>query len=394
MTPAINRRRLTGVTVTTAVLALFAAPALAEDTFKIGLVIPVSGQQATTGKQIGNAMMLFMAQKGKIAGGKTIELIIRDDASLPDNSKRMAQELLVVDKVDMLAGFGITPSAMAVAPLATQAKVPMLVTAAATSIITEQSPYIVRTSFTLAQETVPMADWALANNIKRVVTFVSDYAPGLDAEKAFKERFTKGGGEIIGEIRAPLRGPEFAPYLQKVKDIAPDAVFLFVPAGQGALLMKQVVERELDKAGIRIIATGDVTDDDQLASMGNGVLGLITAGPYSAAHASPQNKAFVEAYKKAHNGARPSFFGVAAYDGLQLVYTALEKTKGEGGMALVEAMKGMQLISPRGPISIDPATRDIVQNIYIRKVERVDGENYNVEFATVEAVKDPVKAAK
>ena len=388
------RRRLLQLAAPVALVALWAAPARADGTFKIGLVIPLSGQQTTTGKQIETAMRLYMAQNGVTPGGKTIELIVKDDASLPDNSKRLAQELIVNDKVDMLAGFGITPSAMAVAPLATQAKVPMLVTAAATSIVTEQSPYIVRTSFTLAQETVPMADWALANKIKRVVTFVSDYAPGLDSEKAFKERFAKGGGEVIGEIRAPLRGPEFAPFLQKVKDLAPDAVFLFVPAGQGALLMKQVVERELDKAGIRIIATGDVTDDDQLAGMGDGVLGLITAGPYSAAHASPENKVFVEAYKKASGGGRPSFFGVAAYDGLHLVYAALDKTKGEGGMMLVEAMKGMSFTSPRGPVTIDPATRDIVQNIYIRRVEKVDGENYNVEFATVEAVKDPVKAAK
>ena len=394
MNQIVDRRRALHITALGAALALLATPALAGGSFKIGLVIPLTGQQTSTGKQIETAMRLYMAQNGSTAGGKTIELIVKDDASLPDNSRRMAQELIVNDKVDMVAGFGITPSAMAVAPLATQSKTPMLVTAAATSIVTEQSPFIVRTSFTLAQETVPMADWALANKIKKVVTFVSDYAPGLDSEKAFKERFTKGGGEVIGEIRAPLRGPEFAPFLQKVKDLAPDAVFLFVPAGQGALLMKQVAERELDKAGIRVIATGDVTDDDQLKDMGDGVLGLITAGPYSAAHASPENKAFVEAYKKASGGGRPSFFGVAAYDGLHLVYQALGKTGGEGGAALVEAMKGMRWVSPRGPVSIDPATRDIVQNIYIRKVEKVDGENYNVEFATVEAVKDPVKAAK
>ncbi len=394
MNQIVDRRRALHITALGAALALLATPALAGGSFKIGLVIPLTGQQTSTGKQIETAMRLYMAQNGSTAGGKTIELFVKDDASLPDNSRRMAQELIVNDKVDMVAGFGITPSAMAVAPLATQSKTPMLVTAAATSIVTEQSPFIVRTSFTLAQETVPMADWALANKIKKVVTFVSDYAPGLDSEKAFKERFTKGGGEVIGEIRAPLRGPEFAPFLQKVKDLAPDAVFLFVPAGQGALLMKQVAERELDKAGIRVIATGDVTDDDQLKDMGDGVLGLITAGPYSAAHASPENKAFVEAYKKASGGGRPSFFGVAAYDGLHLVYQALGKTGGEGGAALVEAMKGMSWVSPRGPVSIDPATRDIVQNIYIRKVEKVDGENYNVEFATVEAVKDPVKAAK
>ena len=394
MTPTFIRRALLRAAAASAVLATLAAPVMADGAFKIGLVIPLTGQQTTTGKQIETAMRLYMAQNGVSAGGKSIELIVKDDASLPDNSKRMAQELIVNDKVDLIAGFGITPSAMAVAPLATQSKTPMLVTAAATSIVTEQSPFIVRSSFTLAQESVPMAEWALANAIKRVVTFVSDYAPGLDAEKAFKERFSKGGGEIIGEIRAPLRGPEFAPYLQKVKELAPDAVFLFVPAGQGALLMKQVAERELDKAGIKVIATGDVTDDDQLAGMGDSVLGMITAGPYSAAHVSPENAAFVAAFKQASGGGRPSFFGVAAYDGMRLVYDALNKTKGEGGAALVEAMKGMSFISPRGPVTIDPATRDIVQNIYIRKVEKVGGENYNVEFATVEAVKDPVKAAK
>jgi len=372
-----------------------AHPALADGTVKIGFILPMTGQQQSTGKQESAAIKLYMAQHGDTVAGKKIELIIRDDGAVPDNTKRIAQELIVNDAVSFLGGFGVTPAALAVAPLATQSKTPEIVTAAGTSIITEKSPFIARTSFTLAQSTVPMADWAAQNGIKKVVTMISDYAPGLDAEKSFKAEFTAKGGQVIDSIRFPLANPDFAPFLQRAADAKPDAIFVFVPSGQGGTFVKQFVERGLDKAGIKIIGPGDVMDDDLLNGMGDAVLGTVTAHMYSADHDSAVNKEFVAAFKKANNGLRPNFMAVGGYDGMHLIYEALKKTGGKtDGAALIEAMKGMSWESPRGPISIDPETRDIIQNIYIRKVERKNGELYNVEFATFPAVKDPVKAAE
>src|SRR5690242_5040700 len=374
--------------------ALFSAPAHAQETFKIGLILPMTGGQASTGKQIDNAVKLYMQQKGDTVAGKKIEVILRDDGAVPDNTKRIAQELIVNDKVNVIAGFGITPAALAAAPLATQAKVPEVVMAAGPSIITERSPYIVRTSFTLAQSCTIIADWAIKNGIKRVATLTSDYAPGNDALNFFKQNFTGGGGAIVEEVKVPLQNPDFAPFLQRMKDAKPDAMFVFVPAGQGGNFMKQYSERGLDKAGIKVIGPGDVTDDDVLKDMGDAALGTVTAHLYSAAHPSAMNKEFVAAYKKAYNN-RPGFMAVGGYDGINLIYEALKKTGGKtDGDALIEAMKGMKWESPRGPISIDPETRDIVQNIYIRKVEKVGGELYNVEFATFEAVKDSGKTKK
>ncbi len=266
--------------------------------------------------------------------------------------------------------------------------------AAATSTITEASPFIVRSSFTLPQATVPMAEWASKNGIKKVVTLVSDYGPGIDAEKAFRERFTAEGGEVVAGLRVPLQNPDFAPFLQKAADAKPDALFVFVPSGVGSALMKQFVERGLDKSGIKLIATGDVTDDDILNGMGDAVLGTITTHHYSAAHNSPENKAFVEAFRAANNGLRPNFMAVGGYDGMRLIYDALKKTNGGEGQALVDAMKGLSFESPRGPVSIDPQTREMTQNIYVRKVEKVGDQIYNVEFATIANVKDPAKAGK
>ena len=369
-----------------------ASGAQAQDV-KIGFILPMTGQQQSTGKQEAAGAKLWMAQHGDTVGGKKIELIIRDDAAVPDNTKRIAQDLLVNDKVTFLAGFGITPAAMAVAPLATQAKTPEIVTAAGTSVITEKSPYIARTSFTLAQSSVPMADWAAQNGIKKVVTMVSDYAPGHDAEDSFAKEFTAKGGQIADHISFPLANPDFAPFLQRAADDKPDAIFVFVPSGQGGTFVKQFAEKGLDKAGIKIIGPGDVTDDDLLNNMGDPIIGTITAHIYSADHNSPANEAFVAAFEKANNGMRPNFMAVGAYDGMHLIYSALEKTGGKtDGDSLIAAMKGMAWESPRGPISIDPDTRDIIQNVYIRKVEKKDGQLYNVEFATFPNVKDPIKA--
>ncbi|MCP3384577.1 ABC transporter substrate-binding protein [Bradyrhizobium sp. CCGUVB4N] len=370
------------------------APAKAEDTVKVGLILPMTGGQASTGKQIENAIKLYMQQKGDTIAGKKIEIIVKDDAAIPDKTKTAAQELIVNDKVNFIGGFGVTPAALAAAPLATQAKIPEVVMAAGTSIITERSPYIVRTSFTLAQSSTIIGDWAVKNGIKKVATLTSDYAPGNDALNFFKEHFTAGGGEVVEEVKTPLANPDFAPFLQRMKDAKPDAIFVFVPAGQGGNFMKQYAERGLDKAGIKVIGPGDVTDDDLLNNMGDAVLGTVTAHIYSAAHPSPMNKDFVAAYKKAF-GTRPGFMAVSGYDGIHLIYEALKKTNGDtDGTKLVEAMKGQKWESPRGPISIDPETRDIIQNVYIRKVEKVDGELYNIEFATFEAVKDLGKTKK
>lgn len=391
--PGFSRRALIAI----GGAAMLLAPALAQaqaQTVKIGLILPMTGPFASTGRQIEAAAKLYMAQKGATVAGKTVELIVKDDTGTPDVTRRIAQELLVNDKVSFLAGFGLTPLAFAVAPLATQSKTPLIVMAAATSSITEQSPFVVRTSFTLPQVTIGIADWAAKNGVKKAMTLVSDYGPGIDAEKAFKERLTAAGGEVVGEVRIPLRNPDFSPFLQRVADTKPDALFVFVPSGAGSQFMKQFVERGLDKSGVRLIATGDVTDDDIVDSMGDVALGTITTHHYSAAHPSAENKAFVEAFRKAAN-TRPNFMAVGGWDGMHLIYEALKKTNGAtDGTALVEAMKGMAWTSPRGPISIDAKTRDIVQNVYVRKVEKVGGELYNVEFSTFEAVPDPVKAAK
>jgi branched-chain amino acid transport system substrate-binding protein len=368
--------------------------AQAQETVKVGLILPMTGGQASTGKQIDKAVKLYIQQNAESGAAKKIEIILKDDAALPDNTKRLAQELIVNDKVSFIAGFGVTPAALAAAPLATQAKVPEVVMAAGTSIITERSPYIVRTSFTLAQSSTIIGDWAAKNGIKKVATLTSDYAPGNDALNFFKQHFTAGGGEIVEEVKVPLANPDFAPFLQRMKDSKPDAMFVFVPAGQGGSFMKQYAERGLDKSGIKVIGPGDVMDDDLLNGMGDAAIGAVTAHIYSAAHPSQMNKDFVAAYKKAF-GSRPGFMAVSGYDGIHLVYAALKKTGGKtDGDALIEAMKGMKWESPRGPISIDPETRDIVQNVYIRKVEKVNGELYNVEFQTFDAVKDPGKTKK
>jgi branched-chain amino acid transport system substrate-binding protein len=375
-------------------VAFAATGAMAQGTVKVGLILPMTGQQSSTGKQISAAVKLYQQQHGNKAGGKTVEVILKDDTTVPDMTKRLAQELIVNDKVNIIAGFGITPSALAAAPLATQAKVPEIVMAAGTSIITERSPYIARTSFTLPQSSVIIADWALKNGIKKVASLVNDYAPGIDAEKAFVDRFKAGGGEVLETLRVPFASPDFSPFLQRAADSKPDAIFVFVVSGQGGSFMKQFAERGLGKAGIKLIGPGDVTDDDLLPQMGDAVVGAVTAHMYSADHPSEMNKKFVAAFEAA-NHFRPNFMAVGGYDGMHLIYAALDKTKGDAsGDALIAAMKGMAWESPRGPISIDPETRDIIQNIYIRKVEKKNGQLYNVEFETFPNVKDPVKAAK
>jgi branched-chain amino acid transport system substrate-binding protein len=381
----------------TAAMFPFATDATqAQTAIKVGAVLPMTGPQQANGTLIAAGIRLYMAQHGDTVAGKKVQVIVRDDGGVPDNSKRLAQEMIVNDKVNFLVGFGITPTAVAVTPLASEAKIPQIVMGAETSSITERSPYVVRSSGTLAQKSVIMADWALRNGIKRVVTMVSDYAPGIDAETFFKETFIRGGGQIPETIRTPFANPDFAPFLQRARDAGPDAVFVFQPAGDNAVFLRQYVERGMDKAGIRVIGAGDIVQDDLLNNLGDQVIGTVTADFYSAYHQSAMNKEYSLAIRKANSNInQPDIMSVGGYDGMHLIYEALKKTNGAtAGDALVSAMKGMAWESPRGPVSIDPETRDIIQDIYIRRVEKVDGKLYNVEFETFNAIKDPGKVKK
>jgi len=375
-------------------LSASASAALAQDTVKVGLVLPLTGTLAPVGKQVQAGAQLYVAQHGANVAGKKIELIVKDDASVADNSKRLAQELIVNDKVAVI-GSALTPSAMAIGPLSTQAKTANVVMVSGTSgVINPNNPYMVRTSFTLGQQSGIVAQWAAKNGSKKVVIVQSDWAPGAEAAAVFKDAFTKAGGEVADIIKVPLANPDFAPFLQRARDLNPDTLFVFVPAGQAGTFAKQFAERGLDKAGIKLIGPGDIVDDNDLPGMGDSMLGVVTAGIYSTAHDSQVNKDYVAAFEKANN-MRPNFISLGGYDGMHLIYEALKKTGGKtDGEALVNAMKGMSWESPRGPISIDPDTREIVQNIYMGKVERVNGQLYTVQFETFPAVKDPLKAKK
>jgi len=368
-----------------ALAAGFTSGAFAADPIKIGMVLPMSGPFAAYGKQIEHGVRLYLATQGDTFGGRKVELIIKDDSpgTAGDVSKRLAQELVVKDKVDILAGFGLTPSAFAVAPVATEAKKPMVVMNAATSAITTKSNFLVRASMTLPQNTAPIASWAAKNGIKNVFTLVADFGPGQDAEAQFKKTFTAAGGKIVGEVRVPVANPDYGPFLQKIKDTKPDAVFLFLPPGAGTIaFMKGYTERGLAASGIKLIATGDLPDEEIIDAIGDAALGLITSFHYSEAHKSPENAAYVAAYA----------MSVGGYDGMHLIAEVLNKTGGDASAEkFIEAAKGMKWISPRGPVSIDPATRDIVQMIYIRKVEKVGGKLQNVEFDQVPDFKDPGK---
>ena len=383
--------RIVGIALAAATLA--ATSASAQDV-KVGVVLPLTGGLAPVGKQVQAGIKMYMDKNGATVAGKKIDLIVKDDAGVPDNSKRLAQELIVNDKVAVV-GSGITPSAMAIGPLSTQAKTANVVMVSGTSgVINPNNPYMVRTSFTLGQQSGIIAEWAAKNGSKKVAIVQSDWAPGAEATAVFTDAFTKAGGQIVETIKVPLANPDFAPFLQRARDANPDSLFVFVPASQAGTFSKQFAERGLDKAGIKLIGPGDIVDDNDLPGMGDAMLGVVTAGIYSAYHNSPANKEYVAAFQKA-NGYRPNFISLGGYDGMHAIYEALKKTQGKtDGDGLINAMKGMTWESPRGQISIDPETREIVQNVYIGKVEKVQGELYNVEFATFKAVKDPLKMKK
>jgi branched-chain amino acid transport system substrate-binding protein len=390
----ISRPQFLRLLAAAGAFAVLPTAAGAQETVKIGFSAPLTGSFAENGKQMVAALKLYAEQNGSTVAGRKIEVILRDDGGVPDQAKRIAQEFVVQSKVAVLAGYNPTPVALAVAPLSAEAKIPQIVTGSSASVTTQRSPYIVRTFSTQAQITVPMAQWALKNGIKRVVTFVSDYAPGLETEKAFIEAFKAGGGEIVESVRVPLQALDFAPFLQRARDAKPDALFAWVPGGLAGSFVRQYAERGLQSSGIRLIGPGDITDDDILNTLGEPMLGITTALQYSAAHESEKNKAFVAGFERVGNGLRPDHVGVAVYDCMHLIYAALEKTGGNpNGDALLAAMKGMAWESPRGPIAIDPDTRDIIQDVYIRRVERRNGQLYNIEFDKYPAVKDPFKAA-
>ena len=370
-----------------------AGAAWAQGTVKVGMVMPMTGPLAGTGQQVIAGARLYIKQHGDIVAGKHIELIVRDDASSGETGKRLIQELIVNDKVDVFGG-GLTADLMPSASLFTEAQKPVVIMISSKTAVIEKSPFFVRASCTLAQSSAILADWAVKKGLGKAVTLVTEFAPGLEAEETFTNNYKAGGGQVSEAIRVPLRSPDFAPFLQRVKEAAPQVLFAFIPTTQAATFARQFVERGLDQAGIALIGPGDLTDDEALTNMGDAMLGTVTAHFYSAAHASNLNQAFTEAYHKEAN-ARANFMAVAGYDGMHVIYEALKKTSGStDGKTLIAAMKGMSWESPRGSMSIDPVSGEVVHNIYIRKVEKVDGELRNVEFETFSNVQDPRVAAR
>jgi len=375
-------------------LALSAAPyAQAQEPVRIGLIMPYSGQFADASTQMDNAIKLYVKEHGETVAGRKIEFLRRDTAGSPDAAKRHAQELVVRDKVDILAGFVITPEALTAADVSAQAKKFMVVMNAATSIITTKSPYMVRTSITIPQLNEAFGAWVYNHGVHKAFTMVSDYGPGIDAEGAFQRAFKDAGGQIVGSVRMPLANPDFFPFVQRAKDLNPEAIYVFIPGGaQPAAFAKALLDLGIDSKKTKILGQGEITEENALKVMGDAALGLITAFHYDHNHKSAMNEKFVADYNAAF-GRNPDFFSVGGWDGMHLIYEALKKTGGKAdGESLVDAAKGMAWESPRGPISIDPETRDIVQTVYIRRVEKVGGKLVNVEIDKIPNVKDPVKA--
>jgi branched-chain amino acid transport system substrate-binding protein len=388
------RKSLVGICSVAALLAA-ASSASAQGTIKIGVINAFSGQFADPAVQMDNGAKLYMKKHGDTVAGKKIEIIRKDVGGInPPLVKRLAQELIVRDRVDVLTGFALSPNAFAGADISAQAKKFMVIMNAATSVITNHSPYVTRTSMTIPQATGTLGTWAAQHGIKRAYVMTTDYAPGHDAEAAFSKAFTAAGGTVVGSVRMPVANPDFSAFVQRAKDLKPESIFVFIPGGtQPAALAKAFSERGIDPKKVKILTTGEMTDEKPVASMGDAALGIISGWHYDREHNSKINKDFVKAYKDMFHRS-PDFFSVGGYDGMHLIYEALKKTHGKtDAQALIDAAKGMSWESPRGPISIDPATRDIVQTIYIRRLEKVGGAIQNVEFDKVPNVKDPVKAA-
>jgi branched-chain amino acid transport system substrate-binding protein len=374
---------------------LLAAPAGAQAPVKIGLIMPYSGQFADTAAQMDNAIKLYVKQKGDTVAGRKLEFIRRDTGGVaPDVAKRLAQELVVRDQVDILAGFVLTPNTLAAADVSAEAKKLMVVMNAATSIITTKSPYLVRTSVTTPQVNEAFGAWAYKSGIRKVYSMVSDFGPAHDAEGAFHRAFKEAGGEIVGAVRFPVANPDFSAFVQRAKDLNPEAIYIWVPGGvQPAAIGKALAERGIDAKKTKVLGQGELTEEEALRSMGDAGLGIITTYHYDYNHESALNREFVKAFNEANNGRNPNIYSIGGYDGIHLIYEVLKKTGGKtDGDSLVAAAKGLRWESPRGPIAIDPETRDIIQTVYIRRVDKVGGQLRNVEFDKVENVKDPVKA--
>lgn len=392
----MNRQGGYGIVVAAMTIAALAWPARAE-TVKIGVILTYSGPQATLGEEITRGLELYYNEHQKdLPAGVTVELVKRDDGGPnPEAAKRLAQELVTRDQVQFLTGVVWSPNAAAIAPIATEAKVPFVIMNAAGSGLTRASPYIMRDSFTLWQESLPLGTWSAKKGWKKAYTAVSDYAPGHDAEAGFAKGFKDAGGEVIGAVEFPLKTPDFVPFLQRVKDAHPDVLFIFVPSGaQATAVMKAYSDLGLKEAGIALVGSQDLVPEDELPNMGDAPLGLVSAGTYSVAAESPQNKAFLAAWAKAYPGAPPpTYTSVDGWDGMAAIFDVIRELKGkieiEPAMKILANWKNPD--SPRGPIAIDPATRDIVQNVYIRRTEKRDGKLANVEFETLPAVKDPWK---
>jgi branched-chain amino acid transport system substrate-binding protein len=363
---------------------------------KIGFINAFSGQFADPSTQMDSGIRLYIKQHGDTIAGRKVEIIRKDVGGInPPVAKRLTQELIVRDKVDVLTGYSLSPNAFAGADISKQAKKFMVIMNAATSVITEHSPYVARVSMTLPQVSGTIGTWAAKHGIKHAYVMVTDYAPGHDAESAFTKAFEAGGGKIVGNVRIPVANPDFAAYVQRAKDLNPEAIFVFVPGGtQPASLAKALADRGIDPNKVKILTTGEMVDEKPLESMGNSALGIISGWHYDINHDSKVNKEFVKAFNDEFHR-NPDFFAVGGYDGMHLIYAALKKTGGDSDAdKLIAAAKGMSWESPRGMIKIDPQTRDIVQTIYIRKVEKVGGKIRNVETDKVVDVVDPVKAAK
>ncbi len=374
-----------------ALAVISASSASAEDSVKIGIINEYSGQFADTGAQIDNGIKLYMKQNGDKVAGKKIELIRKDTGGIaPDVAKRLSQEAIVRDHADILAGFSLTPNALAAADVSAEAKKFMVVMNAATSIITTKSPYIARTSTTTPQLNYTLGGWAAKKGIKTIYTMVSDYGPGIDAETWFQKGFKEGGGQIVGSVRFPVANPDFSAFIQAAKDANPDAIYIWIPGGaQPAAVGKALAERGINTSKIKILGQDALTAETALKSMGDAALGIITVGDYDYNHQSPLNTAYVKAFNDEFHR-NPDFFSIGGYDGTRLIYETLKKTGGKAdGDSLIAAAKGMGWESPRGPIGIDPETRDIVQTVYIREVKKVGNELRNVDIDKVEKVKDP-----
>ena len=367
----------------------------AEETIKIGIIAAYSGQFADTAQQIDNGIRLYMKEHGDTVAGRKIEIIRRDSGGPnPDVSKRLAQELIVRDKVDILAGFTTSPEALAAADVSAASQKLMVSMNGTASVLTTKSPYVVRTSFTLPQVAQALGLWAATKGgIKKAYTMVTDFGPGIDGEQYFQRGFKQAGGEIIGSVRTPLANPDFSPFVQRIKDANPESIFVFVPGGsQPAALGKAFADRGVDPNKVKIMSSGEAVDETAIKSLGELAIGRLSAQHYDFNHQSPKNQAFVKAYN-AEFKRNPDFFSVGGYDGMHLIYEALKKTGGKAdGESLAKAAKGMQWESPRGPMLIDLDTGDVVQTVYIRRVEKVGDKIVNVDIDKVENVKDPVKA--